>query len=122
VKEFRITHKITAKDSLNKIYAGQHWTKRKSDADYWHLKTQQAIRLQLKKVKMFEHPVFIEFWFNSKLDADNHGALVKYIIDGMKGTLIQDDTKSCVIGYAVRFMTDDEPKTDIKVSVRVSSL
>ena len=45
---------------------------------------------------LFNHPAKIEFWWNSKLDLDNHGYLAKLIIDGLKGYFLKDDTKKYV--------------------------
>ena len=93
--KFTIKHKITAKDSTNKIYSGMHWAKRKEIVDYWHLLTTQAMRKQLPKY-ISDKPVMIRISYNSRLDIDNHGWVSKMIIDSIKGYLIVDDTRKHV--------------------------
>lgn len=92
---------------MNAIYSGKHWTKRKASADYFHSLIQSEMRRQLPK-HIHQKPVCITFYFNSKLDIDNHGYIVKCLIDGMKGYLIQDDTRKYVIGLVQRFHEGDK--------------
>lgn len=96
--ELRITEPGLSRYGLNRLYAGMHWTKRKSHADYWH----NRIGWELKRIKaeMFESPVFIEFEFETGMDIDNCGYLIKLIIDGLKGIVIHDDSKKYVAGYS----------------------
>lgn len=51
----------------------------------------------------FENPVGITILFNDNLDCDNHAAMAKMIIDGMKGKVIHDDNrkwmKSVTMGF-----------------------
>ena len=96
--ELRITEPCLSRYGLNRLYSGMHWAKRKSHADYWH----SRIGWELKKIKteMFESPVFIEFKFETGMDIDNCGYLIKLIIDGLKGVVIHDDSKKYVVGYS----------------------
>ena len=96
--ELRITEPCLSRYGLNRLYSGMHWAKRKSHADYWH----SRIGWELKKIKaeMFESPVFIEFEFETGMDIDNCGYLIKLIIDGLKGVVIHDDSKKYVVGYS----------------------
>lgn len=96
--ELRITEPGLSRYGLNRLYSGMHWTKRKSHADYWH----SRIGWELKKIKaeMFESPVFIEFEFETGMDIDNCGYLIKLVIDGLKGIVIHDDSKKYVAGYS----------------------
>ena len=40
--------------SLNDIYAGKHWTKRKKDSDYWHWLVRGELSEQGVKKKLFK--------------------------------------------------------------------
>ena len=81
---------------LNKIYAGQHWSKRRKTAEEIHQLVACELLRQNVKRKIFQRPVQITLRYNSRLDIDNHGALTKMIIDGFKGYLIKDDTRKYV--------------------------
>ncbi len=90
--EFVINHKINAKtEGLNAIYAGMHWSKRKRLADDWRWIVKDAINKSGIDQKIFDVPVSIEMYFNSRMDCSNHALLVKLIEDGLKGVLIADD-------------------------------
>lgn len=110
--EFTMNHKITSADSLNSIYAGKHWTNRKSKADYFHQLVVVALR-KLPPMRPYDKPVMFEFWFNSRLDLDNHGFMVKTIIDGCKGIVIHDDTKRYVQAICMWYSERDEIRVRI---------
>ena len=75
--------------SLNKIYAGVHWAKRKKDKDEIWLLVRSVVGIQ----KPLEKPVKIKMSFNSDLDVSNHGYLFKLIEDGLvKCGVIQNDS------------------------------
>lgn len=115
--QFEINHKITSKDSTNVIYSGQHWTKRKETADYWHTLVYSEMRRQKIPKRIFEKPVIIEIAYNSRLDLDNHGFIQKMVIDGMKGYLIHNDTRKCVVGLIQRFKSKGD-----SITVRVGEI
>lgn len=110
--EFTIPIKMTAEWSLNKLYSGIHWAKRKAQADMIHEAVQW--KLLALKPKMFEKPVAVEILYDCKLDIDNCGYMSKLIIDGLKGTVIKDDTKKYVAKLSQGFWDGGE----IKVKVR----
>lgn len=86
--------------SLNKIYAGVHWTKRQKQAQEMHWMVLGALKKAGIKKRICKGPVTIQLSYNTKMDIDNHGYLSKLIIDGLKGYLIMDDTKKhvgCII-------------------------
>lgn len=112
---FNIDYKVTHQDSLNKFYSGMHWTERTERANYWHGLTKASLTKAKVDRVFFDQPIHITFYFNSNLDADNHGALIKMIIDGMCNYVIKDDTKKYVRSYGFRF--HDDP--GIKVAVEV---
>ena len=113
--EFRIPYPKTAAGKkawnslygLNRFYAGVHWSKRKEAADYWHLLTVAAMNKADVRKKPFKHPVVISMWFNDRLDCTNHAMMVKFIEDGMKGRLIEDDSRPYVKGTEVYFHGED---------------
>ena len=92
--EFTIGYTLNSQDSLNKIYAGIHWSKRKAYADLFKMVVRNA--LKRTAVGCYQEPVEVEMKFNTGIDIDNCGLAQKLIIDGMKGILIRDDSPKCV--------------------------
>lgn len=97
---FRVPLKITSALSLNKIYSGIFWAKRKKQKD--DIKALVKIALRGKKEIKFKNPVEIEMQFNSRLDVSNHAYIFKMIEDAIKERgIIEDDTdkyvKKCVM-------------------------
>ena len=77
---FKIPLEIDSKKwSLNKIYAGVHWSVRAKDKEY----IRQLVRSVTGMRKPFEKPVLIKMAFNSGLDVSNHGYLFKMIEDAL---------------------------------------
>jgi hypothetical protein len=75
------------KHSLNSIYAGKHWTKRKQDKDTYSLLIKSAFKSVFSKDKVYE--VSYEFNFKGKpLDVSNTVYMLKMIED----VLFEDDT------------------------------
>lgn len=99
---------------LNAYYAGKHWSKRKQDADYWHLLTVSAMNRSEVRRKPFQKPVILTFWFNDRLDCSNHAMYIKMIEDGMKGRIIQDDSKKFVKGIECYFHDEDYILVEIR--------
>ena len=91
---FKIPLEIDSKKwSLNKIYAGVHWSVRAKDKEY----IRQLVRSVTGIRKPFEQPVLIKVAFNSGLDVSNHAYLFKMIEDALvKCKLINDDTDKYV--------------------------
>lgn len=79
--------------SLNAYYGGKHPAVRRKDAEFWH----QMVKAQLYNQKIpkwiYTKPVKITFWWNDKLDIDNHAAMAKMIVDALKGWVIENDSK-----------------------------
>lgn len=97
-----------AKDyGLNRFYAGMHWSQRKKAAEYWHGMVREELRKQGIKPRPFREPVIISFWWNDRLDIDNHAAMGKMIVDSLKGILIEDDSRKCVHGVGHLFHDED---------------
>lgn len=81
---------------LNAYWAGKHWARRKQDAEYWHSMVRSELRKQGIKPRMAAGPVEVSFWWNDRLDIDNHAAMGKMILDALKGTAIADDSRKYV--------------------------
>lgn len=92
---------------LNAYYAGKHWSRRKQDADYWHLLTVSAMNRDNVRRRPFAKPVILTFWFNDRLDCSNHAMYIKMIEDGMKGRIIEDDSKKFVKGIECYFHDEE---------------
>lgn len=92
---------------MNAYYGGKHWSERKKDAEFWHLLTRSAMNKQEVRRKPFEKPVEISFLWNDKLDLDNHAVMGKMIVDGMKGRLINDDSRTWLKGIYHGFHDED---------------
>jgi hypothetical protein len=99
---------------MNAYYAGKHWSIRKRDADFWHMLVKSCLDGQEVRRTPFKRPVVITFWFNDRLDCSNHGVMIKMIEDGMKGRLIQDDSRKYVKGIECYFHDDDYIKVEVR--------
>lgn len=96
IQRFTVNVQPTSEWGMNKVYAGKHWSVRKTQAHQMHLIVRAAIRQQIKKPMMYTQPVSVRIRYDSRLDIDNHGYLAKLIIDGMKGVLIEEDDRRYV--------------------------
>jgi hypothetical protein len=109
--------KIILKDekpmSLNKMYAGIHWSVRKLEAERVHY----LVLAEVKKPQLFLHPVDITItaYFNKRvLDPDN--IVGKLYIDGLKGLLITDDTYEYVRSVKTISAVDKQnPRVEIDI-------
>lgn len=81
---------------MNGIYSGTHWSKRKRKADQIHRAVYAALQHANIPKKPLSFPVKVHICYNSRLDIDNHGYLAKLIVDGLKGYIIQDDSRRYV--------------------------
>lgn len=122
IQQFKIPYPTTKKGvtewnrkyGLNAYYAGKHWAVRKKDAEYWHVLTTQAVRSCIKKPYVAKRPVTITAYFNDNLDCSNHAAEFKMIEDGLKGLLIEDDSRKYVKGMSIYFHDKDYILVQIK--------
>ena len=92
---------------LNAYYAGKHWTKRQQDAEYWHKLVWSEMERQKVRKFPFQNPVHIYMWFNDRLDASNHAAMLKLVEDSCKGRIIKDDNRKYVHGVHILFHDED---------------
>lgn len=93
--------------SLNAIYAGKHWSKRKEDAEYLHNTVRYALAEQGIRPKLYDRPVSITFYWDDRLDIDNHAYIAKGITDALKGYLINDDDRRFVKEVHHKFYDGD---------------
>lgn len=96
---------------LNAYWSGKHWAARKKDADFWHMLVKSVLP---KKCKKFDKPVEIKFFWNDGLDIDNHSAIGKMIVDGMKGILFTDDGKKYVKKVSHEYHDEDYIKVEVE--------
>jgi hypothetical protein len=97
---------------LNSIYAGKHWTKRKTDKDYWHILVKSALA-KANSLQMFKQPIMITFYWNDGLDCSNHAYMAKMIEDCLKGYIIEDDSRRYVKEICHKFY--DEPFITVEI-------
>lgn len=79
--------------SLNKMYAGRHWKKRKDEADYIHKLVQSKV--EKGDFKPPKTPIDIKYiaYFKYKHKRDPDNLAVKFITDGLVlAGLIEDDS------------------------------
>ena len=98
---------------LNAYYAGKHWTKRKEDAEFWHYLVNSELRQQGVPKQILQSPVKITFSFNTRLDIDNHAVMEKYIVDSLKGYLLQDDSRKFYVEKTTRFSDKDYIEVEV---------
>lgn len=110
--------------SLNKWYVGLHWTKRKKEADKWHLLVKKAVG---RKKAELEFPVSLHFHFNfgkgrRTYDVSNCAATVKLIEDGLcKAGVLPDDTAKYVNEITMTVEKKSTGPTFTEVEVRSST-
>ena len=102
--------------SLNSIYAGKHWTKRKADKEYWRLLVLSELKRQKIKPQMLQEPVEIVFTWNDHLDCSNHAYMGKMIEDCLVGYLLHDDNRRYVKRIVHQFHEEHYIKIEVKES------
>ena len=100
--------KLWAKEyGMNAYYAGKHWSRRKEDAEFWHIMVRKCMDRQGVRRTPFQVPVIVTFRWNDRLDIDNHAVMGKMILDAMKGRVIEDDSRRFVKGVCHYFHDAD---------------
>jgi hypothetical protein len=106
---------LPEKVSTNKIYAGQHWTKRKKLADLYHNSL-----LPFRKLKAKDYPVNINYIFTFKskpLDTTNCSYMVKLIEDGLvKNEILIDDSPEYVSFTGIYSQKGEEDLVEIIIA------
>lgn len=77
---------------MNAFYAGKHWSQRKKDAEDLHSLALLSMRSAGIEKKFVSKPVEIRFFWDDRMDVDNHAALGKAFVDAMKGYILPDDS------------------------------
>lgn len=106
-----ITIKGLPKHSLNEIYAGKHWTKRKNDKD----KYKRIILSQFNKVLSKEKQYKVEYTFEFKtrpLDVSNTVYMLKMIED----VIFEDDTYKIIPTLKISSIKGKEDLVSIKIT------
>ena len=114
--EFTIPYppKFAQKYGLNTYYAGVHWTTRQKRADAWHLTVLLAMHDQHINRRIFKRPVKITFYWDDRLDIDNHAVAAKMTVDALKGYLLEDDSKKHLKAVEHRFWNGGMIKIEIR--------
>lgn len=115
MKKIRIILKGERPQSWNKHWSGQHWAKRKEEADRVH--TLVRAEIDPDEARVFEFPVRITVscWFKSKAqDAGN--ICTKPYIDALIGWYIHDDSQYYVPEVVTRSYIDKRrPRLEIEI-------
>lgn len=103
--------------SLNKSYAGRHWSKRKAEADIIHgLVGGLCIVQDLKPVKSYPVDIYITASYKSKIRRDSGNASSKELIDGLVlAGILKDDSTEYVRWVATRAIIGSEDKVVVEI-------
>lgn len=85
--------RFTREYGLNAYYAGVHWSVRKKRAEAWHWEVRAALQQAKIPKKFFKKPVEISFFWDDRMDIDNHAFIAKCTVDALKGYLLEDDDR-----------------------------
>lgn len=113
---FEVT--IPEKVSMNNIYSGMHWKKRKELADLYH---NEFLELK-RKVKVVKYPVVIHYnwhFIKNALDTLNCAFMSKMLEDGMVHVgILEDDS----VKYVRRSILDSQKSNKYKHDTVVISI
>lgn len=82
--------------SLNAYWSGKHYAQRTRDAREIHDLTNVCMKKAGICKKLLDYPVEVRFFWDDGLDADNHAAIGKMILDAMKHYILPDDNRKWV--------------------------
>ena len=83
----------TKRYGFNAYWAGKKPCVRAADARDLETFVRLCLRQQGVPVRLFEKPVSISFWHNTRMDVDNHAAIEKMVVDALKGWLLRNDDR-----------------------------
>lgn len=83
----------TKRYGLNAYWSGKNHHVRAADARDLETLVRLCLRQQGVPVRLFEKPVSISFWHNTRVDIDNHAAIEKMVVDALKGWLLRNDDR-----------------------------
>lgn len=95
----------------NAYYTGKHWAQRKKDAELWH--TLLKLEAPWDRAPL-RSPVRITFWWDDRLDLSNHSIMGKMIEDGIKGRIIQDDSRKHVVEIVHRWWDGGRIRVEVE--------
>ena len=110
---------IPERVSLNKFYAGMHWTKRKKLADTWHMWVRShLIKAGVKPIKNYPISVHYTFSFKSRpQDWLNCGGMVKMIEDAMVGLILEDDGPKYIQSGTITVVVDKTKSDYVTIEI-----
>lgn len=89
--------------STNKYYTGKNPGERAADARFWH----DLLMVEAPWDRgPLRSPVRLEFYWNDRMDLSNHSMMAKMIEDGIKGRIIEDDSRKHVQEITHRFYNE----------------
>lgn len=100
---------------LNAYWSGKHYAARNRDAREIHDLTAACMRKAGVRRAILDHPVEVWFFWNDGLDADNHAALGKMILDAMTGYVLPDDNRKWVKGVHHEFWDGREILVEVRL-------
>lgn len=120
--EFIIQYPITPKGKadwskkygLNAYYSGKHWAQRAKDSEYWKCIVNESLKSHKIRLRTFKNPISISFYWDDKLDIDNHAVMGKMILDALKGKLVNDDNRKWVKKVSHEFWNEKIIKVVLK--------
>lgn len=86
--------------SLNAYWSGKPYHARNRDARELHQLTGLCMGRAGVPRELLEFPVEVRFRWDDGLDADNHAAMGKMILDAMKGYILRDDRRKWLKGVS----------------------
>ncbi len=98
---------------LNAYWSGKHYKARNQDAREIHQLTQLCMRREGIRRNILDYPVEVQFYWDDRLDADNHAALGKMILDAMKGYILPDDNRRWVRKVSHEFWSGGAMRVDV---------
>lgn len=99
---------------LNAYYAGKHYQVRKKDAQELHAITAAAMNRAKVRHKLVTGPVEVRFYWDDRLDCDNHAVIGKAVVDAMKGWVLPDDNRRWVKKISHEFWDGGEILVEVK--------
>lgn len=100
--------------SLNAYWSGKHYAARNQDAREIHDLTMVCMRKAGIRRKLLDYPVEIRFCWDDGLDADNHAALGKMILDAMKKYILPEDNRKWVRRVSHEFWDGKEILVEVR--------
>jgi len=106
-----IVLKDLPKHSLNEIYSGKHWTKRKKDKDIYKLLIKNQFKDVLSDDKQYSVSYLFEFRIKP-LDTSNTVYMLKMIED----IIFEDDNFKIIPEIKIKSVKGTEDKITIKIN------